>query len=184
MKVKYCERCHKVYKYTDDYCPKCKRPVKDISLEEGNAILNNKSYIENKKPLYKSPAFWTWVISLSILLCILMVNKPWRDEESPFFTILLTLLASLFPTYLVWIFTLPAKEKERIDKINKMNDQKNQLKQQEKHASTHGAECPYCHSTDTQKISGMSRAGSIVVWGIFSKKLGKQWHCNKCGSDF
>lgn len=50
--------------------------------------------------------------------------------------------------------------------------------------STPTIECPYCKSTDTQKISGMSRAGSIVVWGIFSKKLGKQWHCNKCGSDF
>ena len=50
--------------------------------------------------------------------------------------------------------------------------------------STPTIECPYCHSTDTQKISGMSRAGSIVVWGIFSKKLGKQWHCDKCGSDF
>lgn len=44
--------------------------------------------------------------------------------------------------------------------------------------------CPYCHSTNTKKISQMSRVTSIGFWGVFSKKIGKQWHCNECGSDF
>lgn len=44
--------------------------------------------------------------------------------------------------------------------------------------------CPYCHSTDTKKISGLSKAGSVALFGIFSQKIKKQWHCNKCGSDF
>ena len=44
--------------------------------------------------------------------------------------------------------------------------------------------CPYCKSTNTKKISTVSRAGSIGLFGIFSKKVGKQWHCNNCGSDF
>lgn len=44
--------------------------------------------------------------------------------------------------------------------------------------------CPYCKSTNTKKISAASRAGSILGFGIFSKKIGKQWHCNDCGSDF
>ena len=44
--------------------------------------------------------------------------------------------------------------------------------------------CPYCKSTNTKKISAAGRAGSILGFGIFSKKLGKQWHCNDCGSDF
>lgn len=44
--------------------------------------------------------------------------------------------------------------------------------------------CPYCHSTNTKKISQMSRVTSIGFWGVFSKKIGKQWHCNDCGSDF
>ena len=44
--------------------------------------------------------------------------------------------------------------------------------------------CPYCHSTNTKKISQMSRMASIGFWGVFSKKIGKQWHCNECGSDF
>lgn len=45
-------------------------------------------------------------------------------------------------------------------------------------------ECPYCHSTNTRKISGLGRAASIGFWGIFSKKIGKQWHCDNCRSDF
>ena len=46
-------------------------------------------------------------------------------------------------------------------------------------------ECPYCHSKNTKKISGMSKAGSVAIWGIFSiGKVTKQWHCNNCKSDF
>lgn len=44
--------------------------------------------------------------------------------------------------------------------------------------------CPYCNSTNTKKISTASRTVSILGFGILSKKIGKQWHCNNCGSDF
>lgn len=44
--------------------------------------------------------------------------------------------------------------------------------------------CPYCHSTDTKKISGTSRWVSTGLFGLASSKVGKQWHCNKCKSDF
>ena len=45
-------------------------------------------------------------------------------------------------------------------------------------------ECPYCHKTDVRKISTADRMVSTGLLGMASKKLGKQWHCNKCGSDF
>lgn len=45
--------------------------------------------------------------------------------------------------------------------------------------------CPYCKSTDCKKISGLSKVGSVALWGIFAlSKTMKQWHCKKCGSDF
>lgn len=44
--------------------------------------------------------------------------------------------------------------------------------------------CPYCHSTNTEKISTLNRAVSISIVGAASSKLGKQWHCNNCKSDF
>lgn len=45
-------------------------------------------------------------------------------------------------------------------------------------------ECPYCHSANTKKISTANRMVSTGMFGLASKKIGKQWHCNKCGSDF
>jgi len=46
-------------------------------------------------------------------------------------------------------------------------------------------ECPYCHSTNTVKISDLSKVGYFALFGIFSlSRNSKQWHCNECGSDF
>ena len=46
-------------------------------------------------------------------------------------------------------------------------------------------ECPYCHSTDTKKISTMSKAVHTAVFGIWSMgRNSKEWHCNHCDSDF
>ncbi len=45
-------------------------------------------------------------------------------------------------------------------------------------------ECPYCHSTNTKKISGFSRGFAAGLLGLGSSSLGKQWHCNRCDSDF
>lgn len=47
-----------------------------------------------------------------------------------------------------------------------------------------GIECPYCHSANVKKISTTSRIISTWLVGLASKKIGKQWHCNQCGSDF
>ena len=45
-------------------------------------------------------------------------------------------------------------------------------------------ECPYCHSTNVSKISTLGRAASVGIFGLASKKIGKQWHCNHCKSNF
>lgn len=45
-------------------------------------------------------------------------------------------------------------------------------------------ECPYYHSMNTKKISNIAKAGSVAMFGIFSKKVKHQWHCNSCKSDF
>ena len=51
--------------------------------------------------------------------------------------------------------------------------------------STPTITCPYCKSTNTKKISGLSKAVSVGLWGIFALgKTTKQWHCSDCKSDF
>lgn len=51
-------------------------------------------------------------------------------------------------------------------------------------SSTPKITCPYCKSTNTKKLSSLSRALSAGIFGLGSSKIGKQWHCNSCGSDF
>ncbi len=46
-------------------------------------------------------------------------------------------------------------------------------------------ECPYCHSTNVKKISGVSKAAHTALFGIFSiGRNSKNFHCNNCKSDF
>lgn len=46
-------------------------------------------------------------------------------------------------------------------------------------------ECPYCHSTNTEKISAVSKGVAPALFGVFSlSRNSKQWHCNNCKSDF
>ncbi|MHC1746943.1 MAG: hypothetical protein AB9856_00965 [Cellulosilyticaceae bacterium] len=41
--------------------------------------------------------------------------------------------------------------------------------------------CPNCNSTQTHKISGISKAGSAALFGVFSLgKLNKTYECNSC----
>lgn len=55
----------------------------------------------------------------------------------------------------------------------------------ESQPSTPTITCPYCKSTDCKKISGLSKAVSVGLWGIFALgKTTKQFHCNNCKADF
>ena len=61
----------------------------------------------------------------------------------------------------------------------KMNHGKAILQEQNRQVK-----CTYCGSTNVRKIGYISRGVSTYLWGLASKKIAKQWHCNNCGSDF
>lgn len=42
--------------------------------------------------------------------------------------------------------------------------------------------CPTCGSTDISKISTVSRAVSVGIFGLASSKIGKTHKCNNCGT--
>lgn len=44
--------------------------------------------------------------------------------------------------------------------------------------------CPYCKSENVTKLDTLDRAGSTIMFGLASGKIGKQWHCNNCKSNF
>lgn len=73
----------------------------------------------------------------------------------------------------------------KLEKSGEENRKAEEIRKAREEVKYYGnAECPYCHSKNTKKISGVSRVASVGFFGFASKKIGKQWHCNKCGSNF
>ena len=69
-------------------------------------------------------------------------------------------------------------------KEQKDRERREELERQRKAMNTISPKCPYCGSYHTSKIGAVSRGVSIGLVGLASNKIGKQWHCNHCGSDF
>lgn len=76
------------------------------------------------------------------------------------------------------------QEMARLHEQHRIEAQQAAHKEQQDLASGKRVVCPYCKSTNTEKISTMSRAVSVSLVGAASGKLGKQWHCKQCGSNF
>lgn len=68
------------------------------------------------------------------------------------------------------------EEKEYRNRLNMPSSYKSKESNQVK--------CPFCKSTNVTKISTVGRIVSVGLFGLGSKKIGKQWHCNNCKSDF
>ena len=44
--------------------------------------------------------------------------------------------------------------------------------------------CPTCSSTNIKKVSGVTKAVSVVMFGLLSQKVKKTFHCNNCGYEW
>lgn len=45
--------------------------------------------------------------------------------------------------------------------------------------------CPICHSPKIHKITTAKKVSRVAMFGIFSlPKIGKEWKCDNCGSEF
>lgn len=79
------------------------------------------------------------------------------------------------------------RSKDIVEYNLKLSQFKAQVEQQKScnTNNTNRPKCPYCNSTNTKKITGMSKAGSVALFGVFAMgKISKEWHCNNCKSDF
>ena len=76
------------------------------------------------------------------------------------------------------------EQKEILQKRIRKSEESRINEYQQKYLAEHNIHCPYCNSTNVTKIGTVNRAVSVGMFGLASKKLGKQWHCNSCGSDF
>lgn len=135
-----------------------------------NKYISKRKKIENAKKLTQNP--WlifiskTWIVIyiVEIIICILCAlvakeNKAWEFTKM-----------FLCFSFLTFIFTYYLKVQRPNKSIQNQEPPKIQ--------------CPYCKSYYTEKISTINRGASTVAFGLASSKIGKQWHCNNCNSDF
>lgn len=68
------------------------------------------------------------------------------------------------------------REKYGEDTEKQLNESKLQYKQ----VQSNQPKCPTCGSTNLSKVSNISKAGSVFMFGLLSQKVKKTWHCNNC----
>lgn len=76
------------------------------------------------------------------------------------------------------------EQKEILQKRIRKSEESRINEYQQKYLAEHNIHCPYCNSTNVTKIGTVNRAVSVGMFGLASKKIGKQWHCNSCNSYF
>lgn len=55
---------------------------------------------------------------------------------------------------------------------------------EEQERAKYTPKCPTCGCPDIEPISGISKAASFAMWGIFSGKIRKQFRCKNCGYEW
>lgn len=68
----------------------------------------------------------------------------------------------------------------------KLSQFKTQLAQQKSSNTQNNnkPKCPTCNSTNLKRVSTTSKVVSVAMWGLFSQKAKKTWHCNSCGYEW
>lgn len=145
------------------YCKKCGRIV-----DLGPDILNFKEECDRcYNKIEQVPAEY-WLNGINFIM------NP--DKEQEFIEKYITSNPDYDPKF---------AEQKHLEAENKIKAHEAARTKFEEKSNKYEVKCPYCHSTNTKKISGLSKAGSVALFGVFALgKTTKQWHCDNCGSDF
>ena len=159
-------------------CPECGKEISDKAqacIHCGYPIRNNILHNEAPSPqMYLYPRLLCMCIIITVL-AIFGIIVFLKDEN-----ILVSVVCACIAVFWDGVYCVFLKREIDDYKFAKANPD---LYRETVVSSV--VECPYCHSTDTTKISTASKAVHTAFFGIFSmSRNSKQWHCNKCGSDF
>lgn len=163
--VQFCPKCQQWYDIYISVCPKC-----DIIMyneeecndsTESNKPLKIRSFssIKLKKRL-------GWIFLIVGLICTPISGALFSGDNSALVPLLFYAL-HLTGFVLLIITRELCRDKKFTEPPNNPYTQ-----------------CPYCKSKKVEKLTTIDRASSIIVVGAASGKIGKQWHCNNCKSDF
>ena len=196
MGVIYCPECQQEVSEYAKACPHCGFGVSDF-MKEHNLIdiENNKAFVCPKcAQIYFGKEYMSNPLHVRCEYCGTVVkeilDKSANEFQNYFFSKGMSdkwddIMIDYAQKYGDNQFDINEFHNSR-NKIYEYNMSKrnNSQSQQPTQSSTPQVTCPYCKSTNCKKISSGSRWLSTGLFGLSSKKIGKQWHCNSCGSDF
>lgn len=129
--------------------------------------------VDKEKERRKKERLWLNRFLISILFTVIMFILLLCQEDSSNGAFV---CAVLFVLGFISIIVTLIKGNKYINKEETIKHSKSSI--------TNSVSCPYCKSTNVSKISTLGRSISVGFFGLASGKVGKQWHCNGCGSDF
>lgn len=83
-----------------------------------------------------------------------------------------------------YVYSSEHFSKKAYNDMLKYAEEKKRRTQEEYDRICHTPKCPTCGSTDLRKVSVGAKAVSVGLFGIFSQKVKKTWHCNSCGYEW
>lgn len=171
--MKYCPKCGDIAFPVASRCRLCKTPVLEIDSKWG---ITREKYYEIIDPSNKD------------LKSVLKQKKVLYEFCTPFFEEVVKkrpeFNQALFDTLIEREEAYWEEEYRNLAKFRKEVADMNRYLATHKEKIKPEVKCPYCGSIDTEKISITSRLIFGSLFGLGSGKIGKQWHCNSCGSDF
>lgn len=174
MSLIKCIECGNEVSEFADTCPKCGCPV--IISKNNNKINTHKIFISGLKDVSEDREY-------DLTDFDKMVDEKTLQNGSEISRILIQKYgvkwtdAFLISDIIAFNNNqIPTDYNEALEKMRASN------RARRERAEASKPKCPMCGSTNISKISTLSRASSIVGFGILSKKIGKQWQCNnpKC----
>ena len=185
----FCPKCSKWYDVSANVCPICRSQllVPNNTSQSQNTQETNKNtqyqQIQNPPPIPKEinkkriAGDIMNVFGIVILLAFICLFYISINYLSAVFTILF-FIGALFGLFLFSFGLKFSREYSTYIKKYQETFYSSQI------PDNPLIECPYCHSHKVVKISTSNRVGSVLIAGIASSKIGKQWHCHNCNSDF
>lgn len=160
----------------------------DYELEEWEKQWRDNALKEIKMPLPPKPIDFILPFSICLALGIMCFLLPEPVNVIGFIFFLIVGIC-------LGIYFVNSADKKYQQAINDFEEYKQQVVNEEIEKIQHEImeqqiaesiqlHCPYCNSTDISKIGVVNRAVSVGTLGLASNKIGKQWHCNKCKSNF
>lgn len=169
----------------------CKKSRKQIVLKHNIDSYEEGTFMDNKQKRDKWSGYFVVGLLVSIIAFFIMVNQ--EDASSGALiaaTILLCGIAfCIISAVLINVYNTKAKNMSADEYLsdrfaNAIPETKEMFGAKNKDVSTATVICPYCSSNNVRKITTVNRVVSTTMVGIASSKIGKQWHCNTCKSDF